>query len=126
MIRIQLDERDAQFDLEANATDPGAAFDLFIDPGSRELRLLQIDAAAAARHDPDVAAGTEEVNALREAWILSTLQDIENAETVAFVISALSAGVGVQEAHARQVPDTEEWRRTLRKMFNAAFRETRR
>jgi AcrR family transcriptional regulator len=126
VIRIQLDERDAQFDPEANATDPGAAFDLFIDPGSRELRLLQIDAAAAARHDPDVAAGTEEVNALREAWILSTLQDIENAETVAFVISALSAGVGVQEAHARQVPDTEEWRRTLRKMFNAAFRETRR
>ena len=56
VIRTQLAERDARFDMDAAAEQPMTAFVQFINPDSRDLRLLQIDAAAAARHDLDVAA----------------------------------------------------------------------
>ena len=61
VIRTQLAERDARFDMNAVAEQPMTALVQFINPDSRDLRLLQIDAAAAARHDPDVAAGVQEI-----------------------------------------------------------------
>ena len=83
---------------------------------------MQTDAAAAARHDPDVAAGVEEVFAQRAEWILRTLSRYEDSDTVMFVVNALSSGIGVQEAHGRDVPDVELWRKTLSSMFDALTR----
>ena len=119
VIRSELAQRDTMLDLGEAAQHPDILFDLFISPGSRELRLLQTDAAAAARHDPDVAAGVEEVFAERAEWILETLSPYADPDTVLFVINALSSGIGVQEAHGRDVPDIEVWRRTLSAMFEA-------
>ena len=125
VIRTELERRDDALDLEVAASDPGAMFELFIHPGSRELRMLQIDAAAAARHDPDVAGGIEEIHERRSAWIVDGLGGVDDPETMAFVISALSAGVGVQESHQRELPDVDAWRRTVGRMFSAAFRGER-
>jgi len=125
VIRTELERRDGSLDPEVAATDPAAMFDLFIHPGSRELRMLQIDAAAAARHDPDVAAGIEEIHETRSAGIVDSLDGVGDAETIAFVISALSAGVGVQESHQRELPDVDAWRRTVSRMFAAAYRGDR-
>ena len=119
VIRTQLAERDAQFDISAVTEQPMTAFVQFINPDSRDLRLLQIDAAAAARHDPDVAAGVEEICAARSAWILDTLRHLDSPETLLYIINALSAGVGAQEAHGRPAPDPDVWAEIVGRMFKA-------
>lgn len=126
VIRTQLAARDAQLDPETASADPLAMVEQFISPGSRELRLLQIDAAAAARHDPDVAAGVAELVQARNAWILESLEGTADPATMLFVINALSAGVGVQEAHDRELPDFGAWREVVGAMFAAAARGGRR
>ena len=123
VIRTQLAERDTHFDPRAATEDPGVLFGLFISPGSRDLRLLQVDAAAAARYDSDVAAGSEEVKDERNSRILESLEGVDNAETILFVINALSSGIGIQEAHGRDLPDPESWRRIVGPMFGAAHRK---
>ena len=67
-----------------------------------------------------MASGVEEVFAQRNKWILDTLSDYADPETILFVINALSSGVGVQEAHGLEVPDADVWRKTLSAMFKAA------
>ena len=117
VIRTQLAERDTQFDAQAAVGRPMETFFQFINPDSRHLRLLQIDAAAAARHDPDVAAGVAEIFSARNAWILDTLRRLDAPEVVLYVINALSAGVGVQEAHGRPAPDPVLWSKTVARML---------
>ena len=117
VIRTQLAERDAQFDAQAAVERPREALYQFINPASRHLRLLQIDAAAVARHDPDVAAGVAEILSARNAWILDTLRRLDSSEVLLYVINALSAGVGVQEAHGRPAPDAELWSKIVARMF---------
>ena len=117
VIRTQLAERDAQFDTQAVVERPMETFFQFINPDSRHLRLLQIDAAAAARHDPDVAAGVAKIFSARNAWILDTLRRLDAPEVVLYIINALSAGVGVQEAHGRPAPDPELWSKTVAQLF---------
>lgn len=124
VIRSELAKRDSQGD-PATAEDPGAALAAFISPGSRELRLLQTDAAAAARHDADVEAGVREVFADRNQRILDSLDGMRNAETLAFIINALSSGIGVQEAHGRETPDPAAWTETLSPMFIAMAPDAR-
>jgi len=124
VIRTELETRDAAIDLEVAAADPAAMFDLFIHPGSRELRILQIDAAAASRHDADVAAGLDELHRTRGSWIIESLGGVEDAETIAFVISALSAGVGALESQERELPDVDAWRRIVSRMFGRAMRDS--
>lgn len=123
VIRTELETRDAALDREVAADDPGAMFELFIHPGSRELRMLQIDAAAASRHDTDVAAGLDEIHRTRGSWIVESLGGVDDAETIAFVISALSAGVGALESQQRDVPDVEAWRRIVGRMFSRIVSE---
>lgn len=122
VIRSQLAERDQGYDLDAATQDPASVFSAFIDPGSRELRLLQIDAAAAARHDEDVAAGLAAMREERGEWILASLAGTSDPETLLFVIRALSSGVGAQEAEGAATPDTARWRAVVSRMFTAAAR----
>ena len=120
VIRTQLAQRDAQFDAQAAVERPMETFFQFINPDSRHLRLLQIDAAAAARHDPDVAAGVAEIFSARNAWILDTLRRLDTPEVLLYIINALSAGVGVQEAYGRPAPDPELWSKTVAPIFGVA------
>lgn len=122
VIRTRLVASDAHFKPEeASST---SAFSAFIHPANRDLRLLQLDAAAAARHDPDVAAGVAELHESRGAWIHELLPYSPEAETIAFVINTLAAGVGAQEAHGREAPNHEAWEKVVSAMFRAAFGQT--
>jgi len=56
VIRWKLAERDAAIDF-ATVNDLESGVALMYDGHYHEVRLLEVDAAAAARHDPDVAAG---------------------------------------------------------------------
>jgi AcrR family transcriptional regulator len=123
VIRTQLAEQDARYDLETAIDDPASVFGLFIDPGSQELRLLQVDAAAAARHDENVAAGLDAVQAERDAWIVESLSGATDPETLLFVIKALSSGVGVLEAEGNSTPAAKRWRAVVGRMFAAVQTE---
>jgi AcrR family transcriptional regulator len=125
VIRTRLADRDDLLDFDHPSARPKVMLDGFISPRGRELRLLQIDAAAAARHDADVAAGMAELDDVRSARMLDSLSRAADPETILFVIHALSDGIGVQEVHEREVPDAEAWRRTVGAMFAAALRVAR-
>ncbi|MCY3862219.1 MAG: hypothetical protein OXG67_09690 [bacterium] len=64
-----------------------------------------------------MAAGVEEIFSARNAGILDTLRRLDAPEVMLYVINALSAGVGVQEAHGRPAPDPDLWSKTVARMF---------
>ncbi|WP_420639147.1 TetR/AcrR family transcriptional regulator [Candidatus Poriferisocius sp.] len=102
----------------------GDDYQLFLRPESADLRLLLVDAASAARHDPDVAAGIEEIYSARNRWLLDNLAHAyHDPDTVLFIISALSNGIGVEEAFARPTPSTDVFRRTLHTMLDAVVKK---
>ncbi len=117
--RAQVEASDALLDVEMASSDPAAFVSSLLNPAHRELRVLQIDAAAAARHDPDVAAGMEEIHRMRVRSIITRLGDVNDPETMAYLIVVLSAGVGVQESHRRASPDAGALQRTVDGMLTA-------
>ncbi|MDH3705925.1 MAG: TetR/AcrR family transcriptional regulator [Acidimicrobiia bacterium] len=128
VIRSELAERDER---AGGAEQTMAATEMvpsFVDDGARELRLLQVDAAAAARHDPDVAAGLRQLVADRQAWIADlsataapTKADFD-AEAFAFVVTALAQGVGALEAGGAEPPDGDRFASVVTPMLAATFR----
>ncbi len=114
------------------ATDPSYAnrlitiiedYDLFLQPESAELRLLQVDAAATARHDHDVAAGIEELYAERTRWVLEHIGGAyTDPATAFFIINAISNGIGMEEAFGRDTPAPEAFRKTLSAMMHPISR----
>ena len=64
----------------------------------RDTRLLEVDAAAAARHDPDVAAGLSSLYLERHARICDSMSGHVDPDTAAWVVTALNAGVGMKES----------------------------
>lgn len=106
-IRWKLADRDHDAAFSAALSDPRHAVELFVDVEGRDIRLLEVDAAAAARHDPDVAAGLSELyrerlNHIRDATVGST-----DPETVAWLIAALAGGIGMKEASRQPLPDPD-------------------
>ena len=89
----------------ARATSSGAA--LIHDPAGREIRLLEVDAAAAARHDPEVAAGLQTFYLERHARISDAMSDLADPDTAAWVVTALTAGVGMRESTGLPMPDPD-------------------
>lgn len=80
---------------------------LFGDDG-RSTRLLVLDAAAAARHDPEVAAGMAALDTERQAAMRAALAGIvDDGETVAWIVSALSMGIGMRESIDVGFPEVE-------------------
>ena len=112
VIRAELAAGDREFDERDGAS--RSTIDLFFAEATAELRLLQVDAAAAARHDDDVRAGLAELNEERRRWIADlTRSSFEaagvecpvDADAFAFVVAALAGGVGMQEASGASLPD---------------------
>ena len=100
-----------------------AEYDLFLRRESAELRLLLVDAAAAARHDPDVAAGISELYTERTRWLLDTLGDAyTDASTALFIITAISHGIGMEEAFGHNTPSTQAFAKTLSAMLEPITR----
>lgn len=99
VLRWRFTERGKSPEFVATINDPARSVGLLTDRASRDIRLLQIDAAAAARHDPDVASGMLELYAQRHQEIRDLIaDDVPDSDTVAFIISVLEAGIGAKES----------------------------
>ena len=105
VIRWKLAEQDQAVDyVEVGASvERGAA--LIHDETSRDTRLLEVDAAAAARHDPDVAAGLRSLYLERHAQICEAMSELADPDAAAWVVTALTAGVGMKESTGLPLPD---------------------
>lgn len=113
VIRVKLAERDAGVDFADAAADERRAVELLYDERYREIRLLEVDAAAAARHDPDVAAGLAELYTDRSSRIRDAVDDARDPETAAWLIGALVAGIGMKESTGPAPPDRDRLRDAL-------------
>jgi AcrR family transcriptional regulator len=105
VIRWKIAESDQAIDfVEVSASlERGAA--LIHQETSRDTRLLEVDAAAAARHDPEVAAGLRSLYLERHAQICAAMCELADPDTAAWVVTALTAGVGMKESTGLPLPD---------------------
>jgi AcrR family transcriptional regulator len=118
VIRWKIAEHDRSIDfLEARAK-PERGIALMHDEAGRETRLLEVDAAAAARHDPEVAAGLRALYLERHARIRDTATELADADTAAWVITALTAGIGMKESTGLPVPNAEQLTATILSAIN--------
>ncbi len=99
--------------LDATAADDGGGVGLMYDAGGRQVRLLEVDAAAAARHDPDVAAGLAAFYRDRHERIRDAMGEVHDAESSAWIIAALTAGIGMREAANVPLPDHDRLGETI-------------
>ncbi len=98
VIRSKLAELDQSIDFVEARANPDKGVELMHHEAGRDVRLLEVDAAAAARHDPDVAAGLGELYRERHARIRDAAYELDDPDTAAWVIGALTAGIGVLES----------------------------
>jgi AcrR family transcriptional regulator len=105
-IRWKLAEREHSARFRELSADPERAITLMYDDDGTSIRLLEVDAAAAARHDRDVAAGLADLYAQRQAHMQSAIDNADR-ETIAWFISALSAGIAMKQAAQLPPPDAE-------------------
>ena len=90
---------------------------LMLDDRLRAVRLLEVDATAAARHDPEVAAGLAEFYRERQAALRQGLTGVvEDPDTVGWLIFVLAAGIGAKEAIGETPPSPESFRSAVRAM----------
>jgi AcrR family transcriptional regulator len=98
-----------------------SATGLALDQRGRAVRLLEVDAAAAARHDADVAAGLRDLYATRYRAIEDALTDrVEDPKTVAWLLGALAVGIGTREAIGIRPPGAQRVAAVLRLLSSAA------
>ena len=121
VIRWKLAEREHSPEFARTVADPDRNVDLMRDPRGRDVRLLEVDAAAAARHDPDVAAGMAELYAERHLAIRTAMSQASDPDVMAFVIAALTVGIGMKEAVGVPVPEAGPWHDAITAMLTGAF-----
>lgn len=112
-IRWKLAERENEprF-VEATAGDEGGV-SLMYDDAGRQVRLLEVDAAAAARHDPDVAAGLADFYRERHERIRDVTSGLRDPDSSAWLVAALTGGIGMREAAGVPLPDHDRLGETI-------------
>jgi AcrR family transcriptional regulator len=113
VIRWRIAERDRSMDFVEAETNPLYGVAMMHDEAGRETRLLEVDAAAAARHDPEVAAGLASLYLPRHARIRDAMSELADPDTAAWVLAALSAGIGMKEASWLPLPDAQRLSATV-------------
>jgi len=113
VIRWRIAERDRSADFVEALANPLYGVALIHDGAGRETRLLEVDAAAAARHDPEVAAGLASLYQERHARIRNAMSELADPDTAAWVLAALSAGIGMKEATGLPLPDAQRLNTTV-------------
>jgi AcrR family transcriptional regulator len=113
VIRWRLAEIDAATDYGSVVADPERGVELIYQDRGRDLRVLEVDAAAAARHDPDVAAGLADLYRERHARICDALSEATDPDTAAWLVGVLTAGVGMRESIGMPLPRDDRLRTTL-------------
>jgi AcrR family transcriptional regulator len=107
VIRWKIADHDHAAGFAEAIDDPERAVTLFFDDEGRDVRLLEVDAAAAARHDPDVAAGLGDLYDERLGHIRDVTAETRDPYAAAWLITALSAGIGMKEASRLPLPDAD-------------------
>jgi AcrR family transcriptional regulator len=107
VIRWKVAERDHEPGFLEQTAEPEEGVTLMFDEAGREVRLLEVDAAAAARHDPEVAAGLVEFYADRHERIRDATSELADPDTSAWFIAVITAGIGMREAAGVPRPERE-------------------
>jgi len=110
VIRTKLAERDFASRSADGSVEPLHGVELLYDERGREIRLLEVDAAAGARNDPDIGAGLAALYAERHARIRDAMAELRDPETAAWLVSVLTGGIGMKEAAGLPRPDDERLR----------------
>ena len=112
VIRWKLSERDDMIDFTP-LTDFESGIALMYDDHYRDVRLLEVDAAAAARHDRDVAAGLAALYDERHRRTRDAISGMRDPDTTEWLMSTIMAGVGVKDSIGLPRPDTDRLAATL-------------
>jgi AcrR family transcriptional regulator len=113
VIRSKIAERDhAPGFIEATGS-VERGVELIYAEDSRDIRLLEVDAAAAARHDPDVAAGLANLYGERLARMRDAMSPFRDPDTAAWLVAVLTNGIGTKESTGLPLPDTDRLHATL-------------
>jgi AcrR family transcriptional regulator len=113
VIRWKIAEGDRSMDFVEAEANPLYGVAMMHEEAGRETRLLEVDAAAAARHDPEVAAGLASLYLERHARIRDAMSELADPDTAAWVLAALSAGIGMKEATGLPLPDAQRLSTTV-------------
>ena len=113
VIRWKIAERDHAPGFSEATADFELGIGLMYAEDRRDIRLLEVDAAAAARHDPDVAAGLASLYGERDARIRDAMADVRDPDTAAWLVGVLSAGIGTKESTGLPLPDADRLHATL-------------
>ena len=113
VIRWKIAERDHAPGFSEATADFEPGIGLMYAEDRRDIRLLEVDAAAAARHDPDVAAGLASLYGERDARIRDAMADVRDPDTAAWLVGVLSAGIGTKESTGLPLPDADRLHATL-------------
>ena len=113
VIRWKIAERDHAPGFSEATADFERGVELIYAEDGREIRLLEVDAAAAARHDPDVAAGLASLYRDRLVRIRDAMADVRDPETAAWLVAVLTAGIGAKESTGLPLPDADRLHATL-------------
>ena len=113
VIRRKIAERDHAPGFSEATANFERGVDLIYAEDGRETRLLEVDAAAAARHDPDVAAGLVSLYGERHARIRDAMSYSRDPETAAWLVAVLTNGIGTKESTGLPLPDADRLHATL-------------
>jgi AcrR family transcriptional regulator len=119
VIRSRLAAREHSDGFRDLLDDSDRAITLMYADDGRDIRMLEVDAAAAARHDADVEAGLADLYRERQARIRAAIDGVQDPEVVAWVISTMSAGVAMKDATGFGLPDAERVRSTVNSMLQS-------
>lgn len=107
VIRWKLAAQDQSTDFVEVASNIESGVNLMHNDAGRDLRLLEVDAAAAARHDSEVASGLATIYQDRHERIRDAMADAKDPDTAAWIIAALTAGFGTKESTGLRSPDSD-------------------
>ena len=112
VLRDRVARRDDEADFENLDLDRG--IEMLYSPHRRDVRVLMVEAAAAARHDDDVAAGLEAFYDERLVQMRHAVAELPDPDTAAWLVGVLVDGIGLREAAGFQLPPEPELHAALR------------
>ena len=122
VIRAKIAERDFAPSFQEAVADPSRNVELLFDDNRRETRVLEVDAAAAARHDADVAAGLAALHEERHARIRDAMSDLDDPDAAAWLVPVITGGIGMKEAAGLPRPDDARLRAAFLAMMQGLGR----
>lgn len=117
VIRWKIAESDRQVDYAEVGASLERGAELLHDDYNRDTRLLELDAAAAARHDPEIADGLRTLYVQRHTQICAAMSELADPNAAAWVVTALTAGLGMWESTGPPRPAASQLTATILAML---------